>query len=150
MERLDGTGKTKTSKGSTRFSSILKQKNSDVTESETVLPEQHAFSVPVEEAIENTTVSKQEPNKQSANPKSRKKVAKRGNPDYTQSLFWLLHKTSKQLDRELLNLSDAGKVLDRSEMIEELLSVFYSLSEKVGAEQAYEQLKELKTDKNLS
>lgn len=141
---MDGTSKTQAPKGSTRFSNILKQKAPVSIElDEQVIYEEisNASSEAITPIVE---ISERNEIDIIISRKSRKKIAKRGNPDYTQSLFWLLHKTSKRLDRELLNLSDAGENLDRSELVEELLSVFYKLSEKIGAEEAFKRLKQLK------
>ena len=140
---MDGTSKAQTSKKSTRFSDILKQKKPLTNEEPDDKIVQEESSTPQIKAILPIVDTPNESDV-SISPKQRKKRAKRGNPDYTQSLFWLLHKTSKQLDRELLNLSDAGQTLDRSELVEQLLNVFYSLSEKVGTDEALLQLQKLK------
>jgi hypothetical protein len=71
----------------------------------------------------------------------RGKVAKRGNPDYMQAIFHLPVKTSKRLDRELLDLGEAGVDLDRSEFVEELLQSFFRLSNRVGADDALKQFR---------
>ncbi len=73
----------------------------------------------------------------------RGKVSKRGNPDYMQAIFHLPVKTSKRLERELLDLGEAGVELDRSEFAEELLQSFFRLSEQVGTAEALRQLRSL-------
>lgn len=73
----------------------------------------------------------------------RGKVSKRGNPDYMQAIFHLPVKTSKRLDRELLNLGEAGVDLDRSEFAEELFQSFFRLCDRKGADVAYQQLRNL-------
>lgn len=73
----------------------------------------------------------------------RGKVTKRNNPDYMQAIFHLPVKTSKRLDRELLDLGEAGVDLDRSELAEELFQSFFRLSEQVGSAEALKQLRNL-------
>lgn len=96
-------------------------------------PEPVALPAPVEPAEVRTK----------AKAGRRDKVAKRGNPDYMQAIFHLPVKTSKRLDRELLDLSEAGVDLDRSEFLEELLQSFLRLSNKVGADVALKQIRNL-------
>ena len=71
------------------------------------------------------------------------KVTKRGNPDYMQAIFHLPVKTSKRLDRELLDLGEAGEDLDRSEFAEEIFQSFFRLSKQVGAAEALKQFRSL-------
>lgn len=71
----------------------------------------------------------------------RGKVTKRNNPDYMQAIFHLPVKTSKRLDRELLNLGEAGVDLDRSEFAEELLQSFFRQCDRFGADVALKQLR---------
>jgi hypothetical protein len=73
----------------------------------------------------------------------RGKVAKRGNPEYMQAIFHLPVKTSKRLDRELLDLGEAGVDLDRSELAEELLQSFFRLCDQVGSAEALKQFRSL-------
>ncbi|MDF5739082.1 hypothetical protein [Nostoc sp. S13] len=73
----------------------------------------------------------------------RGKVSKRNNPDYMQAIFHLPIKTSKRLDRELLDLSEAGDNLDRSEFAEELFQTFFKLSNVVGAAEALKQFRNM-------
>jgi len=61
-----------------------------------------------------------------------------------QAIFHLPVKTSKRLDRELLDLGEAGFNLDRSEFAEELLQSFFRLSEQVGADDALKQFRSLR------
>lgn len=60
-----------------------------------------------------------------------------------QAIFHLPVKTSKRLDRELLDLGEAGVELDRSEFAEELLQSFFRLSEQVGTAEALKQFRSL-------
>ncbi len=62
-----------------------------------------------------------------------------------QAIFHLPVKTSKRLDRELLDLGEAGVELDRSEFAEELLQSFFRLSEQVGTAEALKQFRNLGT-----
>ncbi|WP_298919135.1 hypothetical protein [uncultured Nostoc sp.] len=73
----------------------------------------------------------------------RGKVSKRNNPDYMQAIFHLPVKTSKRLDRELLDLSEAGDNLDRSEFAQELFQTFFKLSNVVGAVEALKQFRNM-------
>ncbi|MCC5655211.1 hypothetical protein LC609_36780 [Nostoc sp. XA013] len=73
----------------------------------------------------------------------RGKVSKRNNPDYMQAIFHLPVKTSKRLDRELLDLSEAGDNLDRSEFAEELFQSFFKLSNVVGTAEALKQFRNM-------
>lgn len=60
-----------------------------------------------------------------------------------QAIFHLPVKTSKRLDRELLNLGEAGVDLDRSEFAEELFQSFFRLCDRFGADVALKQLRNL-------
>jgi hypothetical protein len=159
MARLDRTSKTQPSSRSTRFSEILKLKqigedtvpepeqpsisSADAApdlEQTTELPEPEPSTSPLPEP-EKSSPSQQERSQPKA--KSQSKGAKRGNPDYMQAIFYIPIKSSKRLDRELLDLGEAGVECDRSEFIEELLQNFFQLSAQVGAAEALSQLKKL-------
>ena len=132
---MDGTGTPQPTSRASRFSEILKFKNVDKEPSVDVVelppsPEPAVAPAPVE------AETKGKVNK-------RGKVSKRGNPDYMQAIFHLPVKTSKRLDRELLDLGEAGVELDRSEFAEELLQSFFRLSEQVGTAEALKQFKSL-------
>ncbi len=150
MAGLDGTGKTQPTSRASRFSEILKLKKSqEKAELEVELPSENlppdstvepppspepvALPAPVEPAEVQTK----------AKAGRRDKVAKRGNPDYMQAIFHLPVKTSKRLDRELLDLGEAGVNLDRSEFLEELLQSFVRLSNRVGADNALKEFRSL-------
>lgn len=149
MAGLDGTGKTGPTSRSTRFSEILKLKKAqeeteaEVDNTEQLLPpdvkvEPPSASVPTPAVM---PVPAEVETKVKAG--RRGKVAKRGNPDYMQAIFHLPVKTSKRLDRELLDLGEAGVDLDRSEFALELLESFFRLSEQVGATEALKQFRSL-------
>ena len=144
MAGLDGTGKTQPTSRSSRFSEILKFKQAQEAESE--------VEQPLENLQQDETVELPSSPEPAAPPElvevetkakagRRGKVSKRNNPDYMQAIFHLPVKTSKRLDRELLNLSEAGVNLDRSEFAEELLQSFFRLSERVGADDALKQVR---------
>lgn len=146
---MDGTGKTEPTSRSTRFSEILKLKKAqEETEAEVGKKEQ---LLPLDVTVEPPTVSVSTPAvmpvpaevETKAKVGRRSKVAKRGNPDYMQAIFHLPVKTSKRLDRELLDLGEAGVDLDRSELAEELLQSFFRLSKQVGADIALKQFRSL-------
>lgn len=152
MAGLDGTGKTQPTSRSTRFSEILKLKKAqEETEAEVDNPEQ---LLPPDVTVEPPTVSVPTPSvmpvpaevETKAKVGRRSKVAKRGNPNYMQAIFHLPVKTSKRLDRELLDLGEAGVDLDRSELAEELLQSFFKLSEQVGAKEALKQFRSIRSE----
>ena len=152
---MDRTSKAQPTSRASRFSEILKLKNAapEEVKSETAEP-----------AVENPTATSAEvvslPSKEPAalpapvepvevetKPKGRRtKVSKRSNPDYMQAIFHLPTRTSKRLDRELLDLGEAGVDLDRSEFAEVLLQSFFRLSEQVGAAKALKQFKRLESE----
>ncbi len=145
---MDGTGSSQPTSRSTRFSEILKLKKAqeaelEVENTEQLLPpdvtvEPHSTSVPAPAVM---PVPAEVETKTKAG--RRGKVAKRGNPDYMQAIFHLPVKTSKRLDRELLDLGEAGVDLDRSELAEELLQSFFRLCDQVGAAEALKQFRSL-------
>jgi len=150
---LDRTGKTQPTGRASRFSEILKLKNAEQEEAlpETVLPAVENASTTFTEAVEKIPSSApavipvpvEVETKTKVN--RRGKVSKRNNPDYMQAIFHLPVKTSKRLDRELLDLGEAGINLDRSELAEELLQSFFRLSEQVGTSEALKQLRNLRS-----
>ena len=142
---MDGTGKTESTSRSTRFSEILKLKKAqEKAELEVELPSEN---LPPDSTVEPLPspepVALPAPVEVQTKAKAgrRDKVAKRGNPDYMQAIFHLPVKTSKRLDRELLDLGEAGVNLDRSEFLEELLQSFLRLSNRVGADVALKQFR---------
>ncbi|MBR8840090.1 MAG: hypothetical protein DSM106950_40380 [Stigonema ocellatum SAG 48.90 = DSM 106950] len=72
-------------------------------------------------------------------------MAKRENPDYTQTTFRIPKKLSRQINRVLMDLADSGVEMDRSDLLGELAGAFIRLSSEVGAVEALEQLKNLGT-----
>ena len=146
MAGLDGTGKTQPTSRASRFSEILKFKQAQEAESEVKQP---SDNLPPDETVElpSTPEPAAPPAPVEAETKAkagrRGKVSKRSNPDYMQAIFHLPVKTSKRLDRELLDLGEAGVNLDRSEFAEELLQSFFRLSEQVGADDALKQFRNL-------
>lgn len=80
---------------------------------------------------------------QSEQPKE--KLAKRENPDYTQTTFRIPKKLSRQINRALMDLADEGVEIDRSDLLEELAGAFVRLADEVGAVEALSQLKNLGT-----
>ena len=83
----------------------------------------------------------------SASP-SEEKLAKRENPDYTQTTFRIPKKLSRQINRALMDLADSGVEIDRSDLLEELAGAFVRLADSVGAVEALKQLKNLGTQMN--
>jgi hypothetical protein len=144
MAGLDGTGKTQPTSRASRFSEILKFKQAQEADLEV---EQPSENLPPDEIVEPTPEPAAPPAPVEAETKAkagrRGKVSKRSNPDYMQAIFHLPVKTSKRLDRELLDLGEAGVDLDRSEFAEELLQSFFRLSEEVGADEARKQFRNL-------
>lgn len=144
MAGLDGTGSSQPTSRASRFSEILKLKQAQETEPEV---EQPSENLPPDEIVELTPepVALPEPVEAETKAKAgrRGKVSKRSNPDYMQAIFHLPVKTSKRLDRELLDLGEAGVDLDRSEFAEELLQSFFRLSNRVGADDALKQFRNL-------
>lgn len=141
---MDGTGKTQPTSRASRFSEILKLKKAQEDSPEI---EQPSENLPPDEIVEPTPELAAPPEPVEAETKAkasrRGKVSKRGNPDYMQAIFHLPVKTSKRLDRELLDLGEAGVDLDRSEFAEELLQSFFKLSEQVGTAEALTQFRSL-------
>ncbi|MBW4559218.1 MAG: hypothetical protein KME59_25570 [Trichormus sp. ATA11-4-KO1] len=75
--------------------------------------------------------------------KDKDKLAKRENPDYTQTTFRIPKKLSRQINRVLMDLADEGVEVDRSDLLEELASAFIRLADEVGVVEALEQVKNL-------
>ena len=77
--------------------------------------------------------------------KDKDKLAKRENPDYTQTTFRIPKKLSRQINRVLMDLADEGVEIDRSDLLEELANAFIRIVDEVGAVEALEQVKHLGT-----
>ncbi|MBD2472655.1 hypothetical protein [Nostoc sp. FACHB-145] len=73
------------------------------------------------------------------------KLAKRENPEYTQTTFRIPKKLSRQINRVLMDLADEGVEVDRSDLLEELANAFIRLADEVGVVEALEQIKNLGT-----
>ena len=84
------------------------------------------------------------PTSQPSTPE-KEKLAKRENPDYTQTTFRIPKKMSRQINRALMDLADSGVEMDRSDLLEELAGAFIRLADEVGAVEALSQLKKLGT-----
>ncbi len=92
----------------------------------------------------NIQPSSQSSTQPSASP-SEEKLAKRSNPDYTQTTFRIPKKLSRQINRALMDLAEEGVEMDRSDLLEELVGVFIRLADEVGAVEALSQFKNLGT-----
>lgn len=92
----------------------------------------------------NSQPSEQSSTQPSASP-SEEKLAKRENPDYTQTTFRIPKKLSRQINRALMDLAEEGVEMDRSDLLEELAGAFIRLADEVGAVEALEQFKNLGT-----
>ncbi|MBD2240774.1 hypothetical protein H6G35_30005 [Aulosira sp. FACHB-113] len=77
--------------------------------------------------------------------KNKDKLAKRENPDYTQTTFRIPKKLSRQINRVLMDLADEGVEVDRSDLLEELANAFIRIADEVGVVEALEQIKNLGT-----
>ncbi|MBD0263250.1 MAG: hypothetical protein ICV78_11155 [Tolypothrix sp. Co-bin9] len=86
---------------------------------------------------------KQPPTRSSKQLKDKEKLAKRENPDYTQTTFRIPKKLSRQINRVLMDLADEGVEIDRSDLLEELANAFIRIVDEVGAVEALEQVKNL-------
>lgn len=143
---MDRTSSSQPTSRTSKFSEILKLKNAappEEAEAEIESPTTDVASV-VEIPLPPSPAATPAPAEVETKPKGRRgKVSKRNNPDYMQAMFHLPVKTSKRLDRELLDLGEAGVDLDRSEFAEELLQSFFRLSEQVGAAVALKQFRNL-------
>lgn len=72
-------------------------------------------------------------------------LAKRSNPDYTQTTFRIPKKLSRQINRTLMDLADEGIEMDRSDLLKELTEGFIRLANEVGAVEALEEFRNLGT-----
>ena len=86
-----------------------------------------------------------QPSEQQPKAPKLEKLAKRENPDYTQTTFRIPKKLSRQINRALMDLADSGVEMDRSDLLGELAGAFIRLADEVGAVEALEQLKKLGT-----
>lgn len=143
MAGLDRTSKAQPTSRASRFSEILKLKNAAPDDAEPLL-ENSIEKKPPAEIVEQPPPTALLSSVETKTKVGRRgKISKRGNPDYMQAIFHLPVKTSKRLDRELLNLGEAGVDLDRSEFAEELFQSFFRLCDRVGADVALKQFRNL-------
>ncbi len=92
----------------------------------------------------STTQQPQQPvTRSSKHLKDKDKLAKRENPDYTQTTFRIPKKLSRQINRVLMDLADEGVEVDRSDLLEELANAFIRIVDEVGAVEALEQVRNL-------
>ena len=87
----------------------------------------------------------QETQKLTTAKKTLDKLAKRENPDYTQTTFRIPKKLSRQINRTLMDLADEGVEMDRSDLLEALTGGFIRLVNEVGAVEALEKFIHLGT-----
>jgi hypothetical protein len=71
------------------------------------------------------------------------KLAKRENPDYTQTTFRIPKKLSRDINRVLMNLEDEGVYMDRSDLLEEIAGAFIKLAKEEGEKAALLKIKNL-------
>lgn len=92
----------------------------------------------------NSQPSEKSSTQPSASP-DLEKLAKRSNPDYTQTTFRIPKTLSRQINRALIDLAEEGVEMDRSDLLEELVGVFIRKADEVGAVEALSQFKNLGT-----
>ncbi|MBG1267864.1 hypothetical protein [Nostoc sp. WHI] len=110
-------------------------------------PENQLSEQPKTQLPENSTTQQpQQPvTRSSKQLKDKDKLAKRENPDYTQTTFRIPKKLSRQINRVLMDLADEGVEVDRSDLLEELANAFIRLADEVGVVKALEKVKNLGT-----
>ena len=99
---------------------------------------------PEQAGYPNSQPSSQSSTQPSASP-SEEKLAKRSNPDYTQTTFRIPKKLSRQINRALMDLAEEGVEIDRSDLLEELAGAFIRKADEIGVVSALSQLKNLGT-----
>lgn len=137
-----------TEKSSSQLSEQVKSKTSDNPTAQTPGYPKNQLSEQLKtQLLENSTTQQpQQPvTRSSKQLKDKDKLAKRENPDYTQTTFRIPKKLSRQINRVLMDLADEGEYVDRSDLLEELASAFIRLTDEVGAVEALEQVKNLGT-----
>ncbi len=97
--------------------------------------------------LEPAPESRQKPGYSNSQPSAqpKEKLAKRENPDYTQTTFRIPKKLSRQINRALMDLADSGVEMDRSDLLEELAGAFIRKADEVGVVSALSQFKNLGT-----
>jgi len=135
-----------TEKSSSQLSEQVKSQTSDNPTAQTPgYPENQLSEQLKTQLPENSTTQQpQQPvTRSSKQLKDKDKLAKRENPDYTQTTFRIPKKLSRQINRVLMDLADEGEYVDRSDLLEELASAFIRLADEVGVVEALEQVKNL-------
>ena len=135
-----------TEKSSSQLSEQVKSKTSDNPTAQTPGYPKNQLSEQLKtQLLENSTTQQpQQPvTRSSKQLKDKDKLAKRENPDYTQTTFRIPKKLSRQINRVLMDLADEGVEIDRSDLLEELANAFIRIVDEVGAVEALEQVKNL-------
>ncbi|MEM6400579.1 MAG: hypothetical protein AAF757_10130 [Cyanobacteria bacterium P01_D01_bin.116] len=115
-------------------------KKSAAQKSKTVKENSETSGYPATQSSEQ-----QETQKLTTAKKTLDKLAKRENPDYTQTTFRIPKKLSRQINRTLMDLADEGVEMDRSDLLEALTGGFIRLVNEVGAVEALEKFIHLGT-----
>ncbi|MBE9210596.1 hypothetical protein IQ244_29660 [Nostoc sp. LEGE 06077] len=135
-----------TEKSSSQLSEQVKSQTSDNPTAQTPgYPENQLSEQLKTQLPENSTTQQpQQPvTRSSKQLKDKDKLAKRENPDYTQTTFRIPKKLSRQINRVLMDLADEGEYVDRSDLLEELANAFIRLADEVGVVKALEQVRNL-------
>lgn len=135
-----------TEKSSSQLSEQVKSQTSDNPTAQTPgYPENQLSEQLKTQLPENSTTQQpQQPvTRSSKQLKDKDKLAKRENPDYTQTTFRIPKKLSRQINRVLMDLADEGVEIDRSDLLQELANAFIRIVDEVGAVEALEQVKNL-------
>ena len=106
-------------------------------------PSEQSELDPAPESHQKPGYPDSQPSEQQPKAPKLEKLAKRENPDYTQTTFRIPKKLSRQINRALMDLADSGVEMDRSDLLEELAGTFIRLADEVGAVEALEQFKNL-------
>ena len=106
-------------------------------------PSEQSELEPAQEGSHKAGYPDSQPSEQQPKAPKLEKLAKRENPDYTQTTFRIPKKLSRQINRALMDLADSGVEIDRSDLLEELAGAFIRLADEVGAVEALSQLKNL-------
>ena len=108
-------------------------------------PSEQSELEPAPEGSQKAGYPDSQPSEQQPKAPELEKLAKRENPDYTQTTFRIPKKLSRQINRALMDLADEGVEMDRSDLLQELAGAFIRLADEVGAVEALEQFKKLDT-----
>ena len=140
QQKTQSSKKSATQKSKTVQNSSEKSGYPATQPSETVQDSSETFGYP-----ETQPSEQQEIQKPTTAKKTPDKLAKRENPDYTQTTFRIPKKLSRQINRTLMDLADEGVEMDRSDLLEALSWGFIRLVNEVGAVEALEQFRNLGT-----